>query len=1025
VLAVGTTKKEVSTKADSAPNTFDTKKKASNLAQTNTSLTKEDVIPLAKRVPSGQSCSAFFLGDASTASGMSGVKKEATKRPLSKERKANKLPMAQKKAEIPAKLNEAKDVKTVEETILPENRAKEIVYKEKPVTTDKSMPSPAIHVTTKDVEVFEEADLPENPVKEIMSKEKPVAMAVTNAQDSPAKSKSLTIDTNLPPGFSNPMSPLFSPSKNEEFEVELPPIQNAPADEDGKNVVKSISEEKDLNKGKEDMLEERPSDGCNSMIATEKLQGDTKSPKTEPVLVEHEDAGTGKAGHIKKADSCCEVSVATEPPPDLKPISVSMPSEGGNSSSSHITGKAGHIKKADSCCEVSVAMEPPPDLKPISVSMPSEGGNSSSSHINAQVDRRQNISSHHSTSSSREFRKETSADNASRNSPPQIKMDEIRKLEAAPVGRIKKNDDKIVKKKQMILTSFLPTRLDKKSKVIEEDTEYVATEEENEVHNQVCPSVTKSERKSVEDHASDDVADLHLNATLSDCEFSSVQSSVTTDKAFEAQPSMLKKTSSFIRNPLLRRNRSKKTEMDELAQRIKNGKMAAKADNKVKEFEETTTKGEIQYTGDETIPPQIKTSKLRRILSARTEVSEGAEEHLSSEGTGSDGAEESNEDAGCIDKYSEKADSYAESVDPSEDDSSGIQGLVSKNTFDDTLTKHQAKLPDVNDSVKLEMRSPSFRLSAIGGQGAPKVPSPLAKQMTRVANDGTQTGDSSSYPFIRNMSTGISKEAPSRVSSADHGTQTSDLTPLRTFTFGDGAEYQPDTSTHPLAGNVSPIRQIRSIDLGIQTNHSSTQARSFGGTFGDVVESIGLFSARVCLGTGAAVASCSRACNDKPQGPILSSSSFVEPELQLLPRNAVFSPRNAAFREEPHTYATSGGYTQVLAEAISRMPEEEQFDLVQQLSNKPHRNAPTDEHHDDMDSSVDGMFRQRGVSRQKKRVPRNIAVKPKPKRTKEVPMAEQQNWEPPQEMKRVNSTDKKKPWFKRLAKKRLAVMYQV
>ena len=120
-------------------------------------------------------------------------------------------------------------------------------------------------------------------------------------------------------------------------------------------------------------------------------------------------------------------------------------------------------------------------------------------------------------------------------------------------------------------------------------------------------------------------------------------------------------------------------------------------------------------------------------------------------------------------------------------------------------------------------------------------------------------------------------------------------------------------------------------------------------TFGEITETVGLLSARICLGAGAAAISCSRACNDNPKYDVkevrLDSSSFIEPNADVAssPRKlgalspiGSMSPRNDIFREGPRSpNSARNGYVYALADAISQMPEEEQMNLARQLMASP------------------------------------------------------------------------------------------
>ncbi|KAL7518032.1 hypothetical protein ACHAWX_002897 [Stephanocyclus meneghinianus] len=1091
--------------ASAASNTIKRKEGVSRVTERKTNeiieqknSTVESSIPLTKRASSGQSCSAFFLGDASS-SAMS----EPTKDSKTKARKASPVKRSPVVRDSRIKVDNTNEiVRTVnttnrvgrntfankkDEQVLRVDTALEEAYSlshEESTLSKESLESLAEYAIPlkKDTHTYAKNNTLLSPPSR--SKTNSIDAAASGIETpSSANSKirltkpKLSIDTTVAnQEMSRPVSPLFSPRKKEEFEVELPAAQTETEEpiavEENRGKVASLLKyiRSPMPKKEEAEHTNREAKEIESASDGGKAPEEQSSMEETPEVALEERPMSEVTNKVDLKDE-----KANRPPDQTVGIDAGEKIPVKRAGSNNIENVMKANQRVESKPEVTLSCTN--ESEPVVADKYEHIRVISSRSQGSYEDKgKENVASHHSTSSSFASGKLKTPGNPPNETPgnppndtsPSLKshsnMDQIGKIDAAPIdassNRTKKIESRGKKKKQMIMTSFLG----KKSKVIEEDAVYVAGVEE-EANNDTSPQEKSIENENIniekedyEDQGSDEIMDIHLQATLSDCEFSSVQSSVTTDKAFETQPSIIKRTSSLIRNPLLRRNRSKKTEMDELLQCMKNGKLAARMDNKkVEDFDENPRDGKYPKSERKGRDEKKKKTSDPQGTKKRLAIKEGGkttldvddesptEEHLSTEEANSDEVkydysevDESNEDLIMHHRIvSMKTESFTDSA----DDSSDIQGLTSKNTFDNSLTRPRVKLPDVDDSAKVEVRSPSFRLSAVSGSGAPRVPSPLAQQImlnalhegtqTEIAlNEGTQT-DSVSYPIVRNVSAGSI-----RVSHG--GTQTTD-DPARTttFTFADTLESQPNTVFYPLTQNASNgSRGMCSVGHGPQasSNSTATPATSFG-TFGDVIESIGLFSARLCLGTGAAMVSCSRACNDKPYADsgnaILSSNSFVEPDVILSPRNAVFSPRNTIFRAAQNPPPASDGYTQVLAKAISHMSEEEQLDLVRQLSNRsPRATSKSFEDFDDMASSVDGMFRQRGASRHKKRVPRNIAVKPKPKRTIEVPTIEDQGLNQRYEVRRVSSNGKKpfggiKKGFKRLAKTRLAVMYQV
>lgn len=565
---------------------------------------------------------------------------------------------------------------------------------------------------------------------------------------------------------------------------------------------------------------------------------------------------------------------------------------------------------------------------------------------------------------------------------------------------------------------------------MESEVNHVAPPRKNDVNEVNKRSVTiagdggefreeKPQRSLQQTEVENDELDIHLQATLSDAEFFSVESSITTDKeAFAPVPpktGLIKRTSSLIRNPSLplRRTRSSnKSEYDEHLKCMRNGKSAAKADNKRKEeFDDNVADAE----GEDGLEHH---SEVEQVPSKDVEI----------QCTMSDDLQDKKQDM-TKRTNAEKGVSFVGSEDSSDD----IQALRTIETFDDTLTKG-ARFSKSQNVAQLDIGTGTLHDAAVGtGFDLTDFPASPSQQVRfRGVEGGTQTNldhnalNDQMYPMVRTVSSGLAQQAPHRASSVDHSTQTS-------------------------------LEQEENV-----------------GSFSKIMESMALFSAKLCIGTGAAMVTCANSCSDRPHdsAKIIASSSFVESEAvqQFSPRNNARMQENSIFRatQQDKESETTDIFSRALALALRQVSNNDDHQSVPSRQNSAVKESLSavqssagsfDKSECDF-VSVDGRLVKAGKKgrRRKKRVPRNIAVKPKKEGEKEQPSAKQKPggflWgkknkvitktEPtrqvanndvgdPAEIARVDSAGKAKAGItkklakgvKNIAKARLAVMYEV
>jgi len=529
----------------------------------------------------------------------------------------------------------------------------------------------------------------------------------------------------------------------------------------------------------------------------------------------------------------------------------------------------------------------------------------------------------------------------------------------------------------------------------------------------------KPRRSLQQTEVENDELDIHLQATLSDAEFFSVESSITTDKEAFAPVSpktgLIKRTSSLIRNPGLPLRRTKslnKSEYDEHLKCVRNGKSAAKADNKRKEeFDDNVA--DVEEEGG---------------LEHHTEVEQVPSKDAEIQCTMSDDLQDEKRDM-TMQTDAEKGVSFVGSEDSSDD----IQALFTMETFDDTFTKG-ARFLKPRSVAQLDIGTGTLHDAAVGpGFDLNDFPASPSQQVRfRGVEGGTQTNldhnalNDQMYPMVRTVSSGLAQQAPHRASSIDHSTQTS-------------------------------VEQEENV-----------------GSFSKIMESMALFSAKLCIGTGAAMVTCANSCSDRPHNSaqIIASSSFVESEAvrQFSPRNNARMQESSIFRatQQDKENETTDIFSRALAMALRQVSNNDdhrsvpsrQNSAVKESLSAVQSNAGSFDKSECDFVSVDGRLVKAGKRgrRRKKRVPRNIAVKPKKEEEKEQPASKQKPggflWGKknkaitkteltpqvanndvgdPAEITRVDSSGKAKAGItqklakgvKNIAKARLAVMYEV
>ena len=626
------------------------------------------------------------------------------------------------------------------------------------------------------------------------------------------------------------------------------------------------------------------------------------------------------------------------------------------------------------------------------------------------------------------------------------------------------------KKKRPAMKTFLG----KKSKVIEEEEEYTPNEEEederDDIEAEVAAAKDEAERElaeeeedqimeersfpaketlqspsstnhatapriQVEEEYSESEMSLAMKSTLSNAEFMSVESSITTDKeAFAYKPGVLKRTASLVKNPALalkirsRSKQNKRVEEEELLKRMKEGRKAARADNqKREEFNEecnslvmSESKKVDNLSNNDSTPESedtdIQPKEMERLQQMLVQ-------------------DDTIEDTIGVNQEFDRGVSCVGGDDNSMYHDNDVDGgmLMSKGTFDDTYTKQQ------------HAAQQQVRFQTAGTDGGTQTSSPLA-----------------TYPTVRTVSSGILgvTSMPSR----EMATQTSD-----------SPEVQPPQVPVPQV----QVPQIYHLDqqslLGDTMLPPPPISSNEAGSFSHVMESMGLFGAKLCMGTSKAMVSCADSCSDNPRHiatqRISSNDSFVVAS----PRHSVPSTPQAGgqdiFRSGPSVMNNGGSaekdaegvLTRALAVALRTtmgerdIPVSEQSQAVNDMAtprNKPivmQQPKQTTGNTADMMSyagieSIDGRFvsiQQQQRRQRKKRVPKNIAVKPKHHHTlqqheeyeEEMPMPLHNMdrlgvIEEVPELQRTRSKEKKTKkgiggFLKKLSKAKFAVMYEV
>ena len=554
-----------------------------------------------------------------------------------------------------------------------------------------------------------------------------------------------------------------------------------------------------------------------------------------------------------------------------------------------------------------------------------------------------------------------------------------------------------------------------------------------------------------------------MKSTLSDADFFSVESPITTDsEAFNYKPGVFKRTASLVKNPALTLRHRATTTRDghkadeQLMKRMKHGRHVARVDNRKKERAHR-------------LPPPAKIHKKKQ--------------HQKKEKKDDD-----------TDIKSEEMDQVQQLL--AQDDTIEIEKVVVQ---DDTLEEKDNKDVVVVDNEIIEVDDGIIEDKAHDvACGANSL-----IEETDVLLEPTGTFEAIEFQEhqyqVRFQASGISVDSSTQRRMNEHLNPTPKAPPsvIRTvsstgmISMAPSKEMATQTSADQYVDHVdvNPVVTLTESNVGSSTRRNvSTANTSEVGSFSHMMESMGLFGAQVCLGSSKFMVNCADSCSDNPKGPKKAAERLVSIDSDVVDR---LSPRSAeprgcgimASNKDPEEEA-AGIFTRALAIALKShcqpdggeggldesarsvgvMPkqhhheyeyeEDEEDDQVSLPQQRNHRHVKKKQRHK-LDSSntiyaesIDGRFVPMNQHKRKKRVPRNIAVKPKTKKQpthhrqemlqqhheveseeSSAPQDQRKGYEETIELTRTTSSKGKKKGIKgflnKLSKVRLGLLYEV
>jgi len=656
-----------------------------------------------------------------------------------------------------------------------------------------------------------------------------------------------------------------------------------------------------------------------------------------------------------------------------------------------------------------------------------------------------------------------------------------------------------VKKNKRLGNNKKKSFLGKKSKVIKEESEYVsyAEEERDDVEADVnqneeediddiyerdvpsqpnrrtpaSPAITerattgrqtttkKKQTNQVEEEEEESAESISMKSTLSDADFFSVESPITTDsEAFNYKPGVFKRTASLVKNPALTLRHRATTTRDgkadeQLMKRMKHGRHIARVDNRKKERAHR-------------LPPPGKIHK---------------KQHQKKEKKDDD-----------TDIKSEEMDQVQQLL--AQDDTIEIEKVVVQDstpeeTDKDGMVVVDNEIIEVDDGIAIDDKAHDVACGA----------NSLIEE-TDVMLEPTGTFEAIEFEEhqyqVRFQASGISVDSSTQRRMNEHLNPTPKAPPsvIRTvssagmISAAPSKEMATQTSTDQYVDHldVNPIVTLTESNVGSTRRNASTANTSEVGSFSHMMESMGLFGAQVCLGSSKFMVNCADSCSDNPKGTKKAAERLVSIDSDVVDR---LSPRSAEPRgcgimvsnKDPEQEA-AGIFTRALAIALKShcqsdgdgggldesarsvgvMPKQYHHDEYEEDEDEDQVSLPQQRNHchvkkkqrHKLDSSntiyaesIDGRFVPMNQHKRKKRVPRNIAVKPKTKKQpthrgqemmqhheeeseeSSAPQDQGNGYEETIELTRTTSSKGKKKGIKgflnKLSKVRLGLLYEV
>ena len=515
-----------------------------------------------------------------------------------------------------------------------------------------------------------------------------------------------------------------------------------------------------------------------------------------------------------------------------------------------------------------------------------------------------------------------------------------------------------------------------------------------------------------EDESNNIDLSIDMKSTLSDAEFLSVESSITTDQeAFNYKPGVLKRTASLVKNPALalrRVNRSSSNKDKDatavavakkksIKRKMKHGRDVARADNR--KVEDVVSADNEHYFDDDNNDQkqqqqqqQHNMKKNRRKKLQQKKADDDITEVKSEEMDQVQQLLAKDETIDVNDGAIHNMDTIEESVDIEVHNENGKADIACGSNSMMAFNDNDLLLETTERFEAFEMRheEEEEHQQAVRFQtGIMSIDSSTKMRMQEHLNPHHPPPPVTEIPIPAPI------EIIDRTISKEIATQTSD------------DQFVVEVEMPPPMVSIAPTSPS---NFTVSNNKNSDV-----GSFGRLMESVGLFGAQVCMGSSKFMLNCADSCSDNtPEGSVKAAQRLSEIDSGVVNR---LSPSNTG--GEVHGYKTllannnskdpeeeaAGVLTRAIAKALQstmgtggvgggggddqsrsvmskqqQLRDHQSYDPLESHRHRQGINEPTDNRKNKYTDyeSIDGRFVPvNRHHRRTKRVPRNIALKPR------------------------------------------------